>query len=203
LASASLRRKILHLDGAAGRREIVEAARDFQNRGLVVDPRARPRAALLELGEDILLLQRRKTDQDGDAEAEQRDHAGGSDPERERQRRDHVGPFEAGGLDALADDEGAGGQPRRRGWGHGGIGHLASLRRQPVMRQRAARARGHRRANTSPLPSAPREALPGPIERRALAPILQRSAADRPKPRRGDARAVNRGEIRCAISRSL
>ena len=110
----ALRRETLDLNRAAGRDRLVAVGGDFEDRGFVFEPVAQPADARLQLVEHVLLFERRQADHHRDAEAEQGDHAVGAGVESERQRGDHVGPLEPGRVDAVADEQRAGGQARRR-----------------------------------------------------------------------------------------
>ncbi len=79
-------------------------------RGFVLLEQARADDSLLQLGDDVILLQRAQADEDGDAVAVERDPAGGADMEGERGERNGVGPLQPREVDAVAEQQGAGGQ---------------------------------------------------------------------------------------------
>ncbi len=67
--------------------------------------------ARLQAAQELILLQRIEADQDDDAVAEQDRHTIFIDAERQRRRGQHVAALEAGRVDAVRDEEGAGGGP--------------------------------------------------------------------------------------------
>ena len=107
------RRQVLDLDRAARGLLLVAVGRNFEHRRFVVAERPEPADARSQLRQQILFLERAQTNHHRNAEAKQSRHASFADAEGERQRGDHVGPLEAGGVDALANDERARRQARR------------------------------------------------------------------------------------------
>jgi hypothetical protein len=95
---------------------------DLERRGLVVDVGVRAGEPRLHLREDDILLERRQADHDGDAEAVEHDKPSRAGLEGERVRGDHVGPLEPRRIDAVAEQQRAGGDAALGGESRGGLG---------------------------------------------------------------------------------
>src|SRR5262247_3832022 len=109
----------MHADRAARRDLLVALGIDLDHGGLVLgagetadDPRA-------EAAHDVILLERRQSDQHDHAVTEQHAIARRSDAERQRRRGDHVAALEAGGVDPFGHQQRPGGKPQ----GGGGLLH--------------------------------------------------------------------------------
>src|SRR5215510_13581185 len=109
----------MHADRAARRDLLVALGIDLDHGGLVLgagetadDPRA-------EAAHDVVLLERRQSDQHDHAVTEQHAIARRSDAERQRRRGDHVAALEAGGVDPFGHQQRPGGKPQ----GGGGLVH--------------------------------------------------------------------------------
>ena len=131
------RRQVLERDRAAGHHLVVPLRRDLDGRGLVLDLGVAAGQARTDAADDLVLLDRRQPDQDDDAVAEQDGETGVADAKRKRRRRDEVAALEPCGVEALAQQEGAGGHSRHdvrdrqwishgRSWTFGG-GGLSTL----------------------------------------------------------------------------
>ena len=67
-----------------------------------------PPDALAQAADDLVLLERREADENGDAVAEEGDEAVLAGPEGEGGRGEHVAALEPGHVEAVAQEKGAG-----------------------------------------------------------------------------------------------
>ncbi|CCJ05855.1 Hypothetical protein BN69_0404 [Methylocystis sp. SC2] len=98
--------KVLYGEASVRQRLLLAVRRRFDDQRLVVAPR-RARNAKADLFDDLILLQRRKAEENGDAEAVEHGESALPGVEGERRRRNEIRPFEPVGVDPLPKQQGA------------------------------------------------------------------------------------------------
>ena len=121
-------RELLEEDRAARRDLVVPVGRELDDRGLLLVAGELADDALAQAADDLVLLERREADQHRDAVAEEGDEAVLAGPEGEGGRGEHVAALEPGDVEAVAQQERAGGDPRS------GLGRVQRLKlRQAIV----------------------------------------------------------------------